>query len=367
MSKRFTDTNLWEEDWFIELPMNQKMFWFYLKDNCDHAAIWKPKKTMFERLNETTINLDEFLKNINKDKERIIVLENGRWFIVDFIVFQYGKVLNENNKVHKSIINLLALNGVKMESIRGLIDHKKGVKDKDKDKEKDIDIDIDKKKESSSNKYSKEVIEITDYYENLYKTNAYEMYEAIISKNLEETKESWHDTFDKLIRLDNEDVITIKAIIYALFLGEFKEFWIDGKNFRTATKFRKLIKDKTMTYYQFLKLKLNDNGSNKSRAPDERINLLNNHWEKKHPFGSNGKIIIDSEMMGRNWKVKLPEIERVFSLPQGSNQALEKAKLAMNNYFVSVNPFYRKPKYPANLFFQYFNEFLMEEQCDFHH
>lgn len=123
MSKRFSDTNIWTNDWFISLPLNYKMFWIYLKDSCDYAGIWKPKKIMFERLNQTEINLDEFFNLVNKDKTRIRILENGKWFIENFIVFQYKAKLKENNNVHRSVIKRLNENNIDLASIRGLIEY----------------------------------------------------------------------------------------------------------------------------------------------------------------------------------------------------------------------------------------------------
>ena len=58
-----------------------------------------------------------------------------------FIPFQYGTILNENNRVHRSIIELLKLNEVNLGSIKPLIEIIQGVKDKDKDKDKDKSID----------------------------------------------------------------------------------------------------------------------------------------------------------------------------------------------------------------------------------
>ena len=42
MAKRFHDTEIWKEDWFLSLPLNYREFWFYILDSCDHAGIWKP-------------------------------------------------------------------------------------------------------------------------------------------------------------------------------------------------------------------------------------------------------------------------------------------------------------------------------------
>lgn len=144
MTKRFTETSLWNEDWFIALPMEYKLFWLFIKDACDHAGIWQPNITKFNKLNECTVDLKKALELLNTDKERITVLKNGRWFLIRFIGFQYGHSLNPKNRVHNSILNLLGENEVTLTSIRPQHDLTQGVKDKDKDKEKDKDKDKDK-------------------------------------------------------------------------------------------------------------------------------------------------------------------------------------------------------------------------------
>ena len=50
MAKRFTDTMKWNEDWYLDLALVDKLFWIYICDNCDHAGIFKPNKRMFELL-----------------------------------------------------------------------------------------------------------------------------------------------------------------------------------------------------------------------------------------------------------------------------------------------------------------------------
>lgn len=112
MAKRFTDTEKWNEDWFLDLPTNHKLFWIYICDNCNHAGIFKPNKRMFELLIGEKINSDNFIKDLNSDKDRIIVLPNGRWYLTGFIKFQYGETLNPNNRVHNSILNLLQQNDI---------------------------------------------------------------------------------------------------------------------------------------------------------------------------------------------------------------------------------------------------------------
>lgn len=142
MAKRFTDTELWKEDWFLDLDTNEKLFWFYLKDSCNHAGIWRPNQKYFEFILGSNIDLDEFILRSNHGKERIIVLHDGRWFLKGFIKFQYGKGLNEKNRVHKSIIEALEVAGINPFSFELILtpnrpqnEVKEGVKDKDKDKD----------------------------------------------------------------------------------------------------------------------------------------------------------------------------------------------------------------------------------------
>lgn len=120
MAKRFTDTEIWNQDWFLDIPKDYKLFYFYMKDSCNHAGIFKPNFRVFSALNECSINGDEALDLFNSDKERILVLENGRWFIIDFFKFQYGGKLNTKNNAHKSALKSLEDNGVILKQIKGV-------------------------------------------------------------------------------------------------------------------------------------------------------------------------------------------------------------------------------------------------------
>jgi hypothetical protein len=84
----------------------------------------------FCSLNGVKIDSDTALQYFNKDKQRIKILDNQQvWFIEDFFAFQYGTTFNPENRVHASIEKLYLKYGLKMTSIRGLID----LKDKDKE------------------------------------------------------------------------------------------------------------------------------------------------------------------------------------------------------------------------------------------
>lgn len=139
--KRFCDTETWNEDWFLELENEYKLLWFYILDTCDHAGFWRPNKKKFEFLIGKEIDLEKGFKKFNTEKERVLKV-NDKWFIIGFIPFQYGRILNLNNKVHKSIYNLLVQNDLKLTSIRPQVEVKQGVKDKEKDKDISIKSNI---------------------------------------------------------------------------------------------------------------------------------------------------------------------------------------------------------------------------------
>jgi hypothetical protein len=102
MSKRYTDTEIWDEDWFIDLEGPYQLFWFYVKDRCDHAGFWRPNFKRFEQISGHKIHKDKFLELANHEKQRIIVLDNGKWFLVNYISFHYS-VLNLKNRFHNSV------------------------------------------------------------------------------------------------------------------------------------------------------------------------------------------------------------------------------------------------------------------------
>lgn len=149
MAKRFHETEVWSQDWFIEMDIEYRILWFWVVDKCNHAGIWKPNRKMFEVMNNLKVDLDAALASFNNNKERVIVTSKGNWFLPDFFVFQYGVVFNIANRLHKSIytsmyqedIELTSIRGlkeVKMTSSRGQGDHTEGLKDKDKDKDKEL-------------------------------------------------------------------------------------------------------------------------------------------------------------------------------------------------------------------------------------
>ncbi len=140
MAKRFTSTEIWGEDWFLDMPIEYKLFWYYILSNCNHAGIFKVNLRVFCSLNDVKLDLNKALNFYNNGKDRIRVINDNLWLIEDFFFYQYGEVLNLNNRVHDSIEKLYNRYEVKLSTIRGLKEVKERVKDKDKDKDKDFSL-----------------------------------------------------------------------------------------------------------------------------------------------------------------------------------------------------------------------------------
>ena len=133
MAKRFTATEIWDEDWFLEMPIEYKLFWYYMLANCDHGGLFKVNMRSFCSLNEVKLTPNKAIEFFNTGKQRVRIISDSLWFIEDFFVYQYGGTFNMNNRVHESISELYKKHNIDLLSVRGLKDLKDGVKDKDKD------------------------------------------------------------------------------------------------------------------------------------------------------------------------------------------------------------------------------------------
>lgn len=152
MAKRFFATELWGEDWFIEMPNEYKLFWFYVIAECDHGGLFKVNLGSFCRLLEVKVTPTEAIKYFNSGKERIRILSDSVWLIEDFFSFQYGPKFNSENRVHASIKKLYEKNNIQLTSLRGLKEVTDRVKDKDKDKDKETVLNSGKTKNGKNNK-----------------------------------------------------------------------------------------------------------------------------------------------------------------------------------------------------------------------
>lgn len=137
MPKRFTATEIWDEDWFLDMPKDYRLFWFYIKDKCDHGGVFKVNSSIFNRIHDCNIDSDLAFEYFNKGKKRLRKVNGNSWLIEEFFHFQYGENFNGNNRLHESIAKIYDKVEVKLGTISGLKVVKDRVKDKDKDKDKE--------------------------------------------------------------------------------------------------------------------------------------------------------------------------------------------------------------------------------------
>lgn len=133
MAKRFTDTGKWKKPFIKKLPLQYKLLWFYLLDDCDHAGVWQVDLEIASLRIGYEFNTKD---SLNIFGSKVVSFDNGeKWFIKDFIDFQYGE-LNEKNRAHNSVITILKKYNL-LDLNKGLKSPLQGGKDKDKDKDKD--------------------------------------------------------------------------------------------------------------------------------------------------------------------------------------------------------------------------------------
>lgn len=111
MSIRFTETRKWNKDWYRELGSKWRDIWQYLLDNCDHAGLYDLSLSNIEYYTGHKVTLEELL---NAYGHRLIQIPNKKLFLTTFVIFQQRGKLNPANKVHASILALLASNRLKV-------------------------------------------------------------------------------------------------------------------------------------------------------------------------------------------------------------------------------------------------------------
>lgn len=108
MAKRFTDTLIWEKEWFMKLPVKHKCLFRFLTERCDPAGVWEPNWTLATiYIGEKCDASDLMLLN-----DQIEKLPNGKIWLTGFINFQYGK-LSEKSPAHIPVFKSIEKNNLK--------------------------------------------------------------------------------------------------------------------------------------------------------------------------------------------------------------------------------------------------------------
>jgi hypothetical protein len=99
MAKRFTDSEKWNDPWFMEISPDMKLVWGYLTDNCNHAGIWKINNKLAGFQLGFPLDADSIPE---KFKGRIFRL-GDYFFIPKFLTFQYGPKLGRGKAVFSAL------------------------------------------------------------------------------------------------------------------------------------------------------------------------------------------------------------------------------------------------------------------------
>jgi hypothetical protein len=102
VAKRFTDTDKWDDDWFLGLPPRFKCVWEYLRDTCSGVGIKKISFTNISNMIKEPITREDFDQYIG---DRVQWINHETVWIHGFIVAQYKK-LSPHNRAHINIAKL---------------------------------------------------------------------------------------------------------------------------------------------------------------------------------------------------------------------------------------------------------------------
>ena len=108
MSKRFIDTGIFDDDWFMDLSKDSKLLWIYLITKCDHAGIIKLNEKLC-RVQTDIKDLDSIIKQLGN---RLVTVSEHLYFIPKFIEFQYPGFPNSKVRQQQSAVDILVKYGL---------------------------------------------------------------------------------------------------------------------------------------------------------------------------------------------------------------------------------------------------------------
>ena len=108
MAKRFIDTGIFDDDWFMELSKDSKLLWLYFITKCDHAGIIK----LNEKLCKLQTEIKDIPETIKQLGNRIVIVHEHLYFIPKFIEYQYPGFPNSKVRQQSSALDILTKYGL---------------------------------------------------------------------------------------------------------------------------------------------------------------------------------------------------------------------------------------------------------------
>lgn len=131
MGKRFTASEKWDKEWFMNLSCKHKCLWVYINDKCDQAGMWEANYAIASLHIGEKVSADD-LKAFG---ERVEKYSEGKVWIVDHVEFQSG-TLSEKSPAHKPIYKLLTKYRL-LDRVLGRVSNT--LQEKEREKEKDME------------------------------------------------------------------------------------------------------------------------------------------------------------------------------------------------------------------------------------
>lgn len=108
MAKRFIDTGLFDDDWFMDLSKDAKLLWVYFITKCDHAGMLKLNEKLC-RVQTDIKDLDAVIKQLGN---RLVSVSERLYFVPKYIDFQYPGFPNSKVRQQQSALDLLIKYGI---------------------------------------------------------------------------------------------------------------------------------------------------------------------------------------------------------------------------------------------------------------
>ena len=102
MAVKFTNDKKWDDVWFSQLTMEEKVMFMYLCDKCDIAGFFEVNKVL-ATLQTGIKDVDETIKVLSKS----VIYRDGYVWIKKYIKHQKNLPINTRNGAHKAIIKCI--------------------------------------------------------------------------------------------------------------------------------------------------------------------------------------------------------------------------------------------------------------------
>lgn len=237
MSKRFIDTGLFDDDWFMDLSKDAKLLWIYFITKCNHAGMIK----LNPKLCKVQTDIKELETVIKQLSNRLVTVSEHLYFIPKFIDFQYPGFPNSKVRSQISAIAILKKHGLIDEENLTLI--------------KGLDNSYEHEHDNEHEHVIKELYKGIEIF-----------FDEDCRPKTEKQIQDWYDTLDKLIRIDGYTPEHIHDVIKR---ARMDDFW--RQNFLSVLKLRKKNKEGIPYFTVFEKKLYNEVNKRDSGATIEQL------------------------------------------------------------------------------------------------